>query len=749
LLSGVQSRSPGPERQADDSAAVGILQLAVRETFTNRTEKMLTSRTVLRALAVATALLATQAAAQSGTARQATARAQLAPATYRPEFGTMWTFDAPPLDYWRKTYNFAPDQNWLDHVRLSAVRLPNCSASFVSSRGLVMTNHHCGRECTAGASTADSNYIQTGFAARTLADEKKCAGLYVDQLQSIQNVTDRVRAAITGTTPAAQASQRNAVISQIQTECNQQTQLNCQVVSLYNGGIYSVYRYRRFSDIRLVMAPEADIAFFGGDPDNFTYPRYDLDLTLLRVYENGQPYTPTDYLKWSPAGAVEDELVFVVGNPGSTGRLNTISQMDYLRDVGYPASLAAYKRSLAIYDQLSRTDTSAARRYQNDVFGIANSQKAVTGYRAGLLDTLSMAKKRAFEQEFRARIAADPKLQAQYGGTWDAIAKAQSELATFTPQLRYRGFGGGSTLLQLAAGVIRVASESGKPDSARLVQYRGAGLNNIRNQITQPIPIDTAFERLAIAAQLRAAQTDLPANDPFLRVALNGRTPDAVAADLVRNTKLGDPAFRQSLLQGGTAAINASTDPLIVWARAVDPLNRDVTARATALNAIITANSEKIGQALFAAYGTALPPDATFTLRISDGVVKSFPSNGTIAPYKTTFYGLYERSAAFDDKDPFKLPDRWVQRKASLDLSTPYNFVSTNDIIGGNSGSPVINKNAEVVGLVFDSNIEGISNRFIFSSAVGRTVSVHSQGIVEALRKMYDGSRIADELTGR
>ena len=709
---------------------------------------MLTSRSVLRALALAAALVVSaEAQGQSAAQRQATAK--LPPPTYKPEFGTMWTFDAPPLDYWRRTYGFAPDQKWLDHVRLASVRLPNCSASFVSSRGLVMTNHHCGRDCTASSSPPDSNYIQTGFAARTLADEKKCAGLYVDQLQSIQNVTDRVRAAITGKTPAEQAAQRTAVITQIQTECNQQTQLNCQVVSLYQGGIYSVYRYRRFNDIRLVMAPEADIAFFGGDPDNFTYPRYDLDLTLLRVYENGQPYTPTDYLKWSPAGAIENELVFVVGNPGSTGRLNTIAQMEYLRDVGYPATLAAYKRALAIYAELARTDTSAARRYQNDVFGVANSQKAVTGYRAGLLDTLSMAKKRAFEQELRARIAADPKLQAQYGGTFDAIANAQRELASFNPQLRYYGFGGGSQLLQVAAGIVRVAEFANAPDSARLPQYRGPGLDNIRRQILSPVPLDTAYERLAIAAQLRAAQGELPANDPFLRVALAGKTPEARAAELVRGTRLTDPAFRQQLVQGGAAAVQASTDPLIVFARQVDPLNRTQLARANALNAIIATNSEKIGQALFAAYGTALPPDATFTLRISDGVVKSFPSNGTIAPYKTTFYGLYERSAAFDDKDPFKLPQRWVDRKANLDLATPYNFVSTNDIIGGNSGSPVINRNAEVVGLVFDSNIEGVSNRFIFSDAIGRTVSVHSRAIPEALRKMYDGSRIADELQGR
>ncbi len=715
---------------------------------------MLTSRSVLRALALASVLVASSKALAQTAAVERPTVSKLPTATYKPEFGTMWTFDAPPLDYWRRTYNWAPDQKWLDHVRLASVRLPNCSASFVSSHGLVMTNHHCARECTAAASPPDSNYIVTGFAAGKLTDEKKCEGLYVDQLQSIQDVTARVRAAITGTTPAQQAAQRAAVFERLQTECNQQTQLTCQVVTLYQGGIYSLYRYRRFSDLRLVMAPEGDIAFFGGDPDNFTYPRYDLDLTLLRVYENNQPFAPSDYLKWSAAGAVENEPVFIVGNPGSTGRLNTLSQMEYLRDSGYPATLAGYKRALAIYAELTRTDTAAARRYQNDVFGVANSQKAVTGYRTGLLDTLSMAKKAAFERELRARIAADPKLQAQYGGSWDAIAAAQRELGTIAPQLRYEVFGGNpilgnSRLLGIAGQIVRIASESRKPDSARLTGYTGANIPRMTTALSSNIPIDTAFERLTVAAQLRAAQGELGANDPFVRQVLAGRTPEAVAAAVVRGTRVGDPAFRASMLQGGQAAVAASTDPMIALARTIDQLNRPLAARAAALNAIIATNSEKIGQALFATYGTALPPDATFTLRITDGVVKSFPSNGTIAPYKTTFYGLYERSAAFDDKDPFKLPKRWVERKGNLDLTTPYNFVSTNDIIGGNSGSPVINRNAEVVGLAFDSNIEGISNRFIFSAEIGRTVNVHSRGITEALRKMYDGSRIADELQGR
>jgi hypothetical protein len=661
----------------------------------------------------------------------------------------MWTFDAPPIEYWRKTYGFAPDQKWLDHVRLASVRLPGCSASFVSANGLVMTNHHCGRDCTAGVSPKDSNYIETGFAAASLTDEKKCPGLYVDQLISIEQVTDRVRAGITGTTPGEQASQRSATIARIQSECGQATGLTCQVVTLYQGGMYSLYRYKRYNDIRLVMAPEGQIAFFGGDPDNFTFPRYDLDLTLLRVYENNQPFKPADYLKWSANGAAENEPVFVIGNPGSTGRLNTVAQMEFLRDVQYPAQLAGYKRMLQTYSQLAKTDTSSIRRYQNDVFGIANSQKAVSGYRTGLLDSVRAAQKRAFENEFRARINADPALRAKYAGAWDAVAGAQRQLATFNPQFRLEGFGGNSTLLTMAAQIVRVASESGKPDAQRLAAYRGNNLENIKRALTGEREIDPAYEKLALAAQFRAAQQELPPGDPFLKVALAGRSPEAAANALVSGTRLNDQAYRRSLVEGGAIAVAASDDPLIVLARAVDPMNRALVARADSLNAIIASNAEAIGQALFAAYGTALPPDATFTLRITDGVVRGFPANGTIAPYKTTYYGLYERAASFDHKDPFQLPPRWVARRDRLNLSTPFNFVSTNDIIGGNSGSPVINRNAEVVGLIFDGNIEMLPNRFLFNADVARAVSVHSAGIVEALRKMYDGARIADELQGK
>lgn len=668
---------------------------------------------------------------------------------YRSEFGTMWTFDAPPIDYWKRTYDFAPDQRWLDHVRLASVRLPGCSASFVSSNGLVMTNHHCGRDCTAEVSPRDSNYIETGFAAASLRDEKKCPGLYVDQLISIEKVTDRVRSAITPGSAAEQTAQRIAITARIQSECAQATGLTCQVVSLYQGGMYSLYRYKRYNDIRLVMAPEGQIAFYGGDPDNFVFPRYDLDLTLLRVYDNDQPFKPTDYLKWSANGSTEGEVVFVIGNPGSTGRLNTSAQMEYLRDVQYPAQLGGYRRSLDIYSELAKTDTASIRRYQNDVFGYANSQKAVAGYRTGLVDSARVAQKRAFETEFRARINTDPALRAKYGGTWDAIAAAERQLASFNPQLRYEGFGGGSSLITTASQIVRLATEAVKPDAQRLPAYQGAKRDAIKTALLAPKEFDPAFERMAIAAQLAAAQKELPPSDPFITTVLGARTPQQVADALVSGTKLTDPAVRRALVEGGAAAVAASNDPLIVFARTVDPMNRAVVARADSLNAIIATNAGMIGQALFAAYGTALPPDATFTLRISDGVVKGYPANGTLVPYKTTFYGLYERALAFDNRFPFNLPQRWLTRRDRLNLATPYDFVSTNDIIGGNSGSPVINRNAEVVGLVFDENIEALPNRFLFSAESARTVSVHSAAIVEALRKMYDGTRIANELQGR
>ena len=681
------------------------------------------------------------------------ANTALGPPGYRPEFGTMWTFDAPPLDYWKNTYGFTPDKAWLDNVRMSAIRIPGCSASFVSGKGLVMTNQHCIVTCSDAVSPADTNYLEVGFVATTAREEKKCAGMYADEVVAIRDVTADVRRAVTAATPSAQASQRTAAIAGLEETCARGTGLTCQVVSLYHGGIYSLYSYKRYNDLRLVFSPEDQIAFFGGDPDNFVYPRQNLDVGLVRVYVDGKAHEPKHYLRWSATGPVEGEAVFVVGNPGSTGRLNTLAQLNFLRDVSYPATLGSVDRALAIYRDLSAKGPAVARTFQTAILLVENSQKAVMGYRRGLLDSALMNRKAAFESEVRQRIAANPSLR-QYGNAYVAIEAAQRELATFDAARRYHSFGpalalGGSRLMTMAGQLVRVDSESKLPDSARLAAFRGPLAANIRAALLRETPVDTALEVRAIAAHLRAAQQELPADDPYLRAALAGRTPEQAAAAIVSGTQVGQLAFRKSLVEGGAAAVAASTDPLIALARSVDPLNRAVQARADRLNAEIASATEQIGRAMFEIYGTALPPDATFTLRISDGLVKGYPNNGTLAPYKTTFHGLYDRAESFDFKAPWNLPKRWMDGKSRMDLTTPFNFVSTTDIIGGNSGSPIINRRGEVVGVAFDGNIESLPNRFLFLSELPRTVGVHSRAITESLRRMYDGASLANELEGK
>jgi len=675
---------------------------------------------------------------------------QPAPAEYPGiEMGKMWTFDVPPLDYWARRYNFRPSQEWLDHVRLSAGRLPGCSASFVSPDGLVMSNHHCGRGCIDAVTRPGEDLLRDGFYAKTRDEERPCPGMFLDQLLSITDVTDSVNAAVpSGAQAERAATLRDAAIKGLEDRCaGGAADVRCQVVSMYAGGQYKLYRFRHYTDLRLVFAVESQTGFFGGDPDNFTYPRYDLDMSIVRVYVNGQP-AHTEYFRWSANGASDHELVFAVGNPGSTGRLNTMAQLEYLRDVQYPAVLRQLADRIRIDHQLSNMSEDRARALRNEIFGLENTYKAIDGYQAGLVNPQMMEHKRVWERDFRAKVDANPEWKRLYGSAWDESAAVWHQLSQLAVRQRYYAFGAyGARLLQLASYIVRLPVESAKPDSQRLPMFRDAMQRRIQGMLAAPV--DTTSEIMLLTAYFTQMQKDLPAGDPLLRAALAGRTPEEAARAMVTSSQILTADQRQALIRGGAAAVKASSDPFIKLALFIDPTERQLGKQVTDLNARDTQASERIARALLAVFGNTVSPDATFSLRIQDGEVMGYPYNGTIAPPFTTFYGLYDRFYGFGQKPPFDLAQRWITHRDSLNLSTPLDAVSTCDIIGGNSGSPVINKDAEIVGLVFDGNIEDQPLRFLYSEAVGRAVWVDSRGIIEALRHVYDAGPLADEMTGR
>jgi hypothetical protein len=660
----------------------------------------------------------------------------------------MWTFDNPPLDYLGERYGFRPAPEWLEHVRLSSLRSGGCSASFVSPDGLVMTNHHCSRGCIAAVSDAEHDYYEDGFYAASREEEPVCPGLALDQLIEIEDVTQRVDAAAPAGVSNEEATRLKAEArARIQEECASATGYRCQVVPLYHGGIYSLYKYRRFGDVRLVFAPEGQAAAFGGDPDNFTYPRHDLDVTFWRVYENGEPYHPEHYLTWSESGADEGEMILVTGNPGTTLRLRTVAQLEYLRDAGYTAALRSYEERLAVVRVLAATDEALARRYRNTIFGLENAVKQYVGYVEGLNDPQLMGSKQAWERSFRAAVAADDRLQTKYGSAWDDIARINRELTRLDPEWRHTS-GANIRTLGLARDIVRFTAEMAKPAEER--EWSEEDVQAVERRINSERPIDRDFDERLLALRLAAARNALGAAHPWVQAALGGHDPKDAARVLIRETELSDLAARRALVEGGAAAVEASSDPAIVLVRTINARARELEEGRAELFAVEAVHEERVARALFEVYGTMLPPDATFTLRLQDGVVRRYPYNGTFAPYKTTLYGLYDRAASFDYEEPWHLTPRWIERKDRLDLSTPLNFVSTADIIGGNSGSPVINRDAEVVGLVFDGNIEFFPGRFLFrEDDSGRTVSVHSMAIIEALRKVYDAGDLADEIQGR
>jgi len=664
----------------------------------------------------------------------------------------MWLYNEAPKDKIRAKYGFDVTQQWLDHVRLSSVRFNNGgSGSFVSPDGLTFTNHHVGAGCVQQLSTEGHDYIKTGFYAKTEAEEAKCPNLELNQLVGIEDVTDKINAGIKPEMSTAEigAAQR-AAMSQVEKDCATSTGLRCDVVTFYSGQVYNLYKYKKYTDVRLVFAPEFDIAFFGGDPDNFTYPRYDLDITFFRVYENDKPAHLDNYLKWSPTGVKDGDLIFVSGHPGNTGRLLTMAQLEFLRDVQYPMALKVYARRIALLQEFSKQSEENARIAKEDLFGLQNSQKAITGYQSGLLDKGIMKEPTSQEVYLRAAFKVASK-DTNATDPWEEIAQAIKTQQEIFPNLSYlermRAFP--SHLAQFARTLVRAADEKPKPNPDRMREFRDSALPSLEQQLFSTEPIYKNLETALLTDGLSEMQESLGKDNPEVQKVLQGKTPADVAKDLVANTKLDDVAVRKQLYEGGRAAIEASTDPLIMLMRSIDPDARSARREfEDKVDSVVRRDGGAIAKARFAQSGFTQPPDATFTLRLSYGVVKGYQENGKAIPFDTTMGGAYQRAAEHGSQSPYNLPESWIKLKDKLDLKTPFNFVSTADIIGGNSGSPTVNKNGEVVGIIFDGNIESLPWNFAYSDTQGRAVSVDSRGIQEALRKIYGATALADELMG-
>ncbi len=663
----------------------------------------------------------------------------------------MWTFDNPPAKQLEGKYNFTPTQDWLDHVRLSSVRFNDGgSGSFVSPHGLALTNHHVALGQLQKISTPEKDYVKDGFYARTQAEEVKCPDLELNVLISTENVTAQVLSVVKpGMSDKDSNDARKAEIAKIEKESLDKTGLRSDVISLYQGGEYWLYRYKKYTDVRMVFAPEQQIAFYGGDPDNFTYPRYDLDMAIFRIYENDKPADTANYLKWNARGAADGELVFVSGNPGSTERLSTMAELEIQRDYFYPLILKVLKRRLDVLKQYSALGPEQARQTTRQIFGIENTLKAIGGEYEGLQDKALMAKREKEEQEFRALVDSKPEWKAEYGSAWGDIARAEKLLLTRLKETQFRTVRA-SSMANNALTIVQYVAEVQKPDGERLDGFHDSQLESLRFRLLSPAPVYPKMEEVLLADSLQESKEELGSNDVFIQTVLNGRSPQQVAAELFSDTKMGDPAFRKSLLEGGPAAVAASTDPLVVLAVKIDPVSREVRKwYEDNVQSVDTAAGEKIGKARFAVYGKTTYPDATFTLRLAYGTVKGYPMNGTQAPPHTTFYGLYDRAYSFDMKPPFQLPQRYMEGRSKLDLSTPLDFVNTCDIIGGNSGSPVIDRDGQIVGLIFDGNIESLVGNYVYNEESNRAVAVHTAGMTEALRKVYEASALADELEGK
>ena len=662
----------------------------------------------------------------------------------------MWLYNNFPKDRVQKQYGFLPTQEWLDHLRLSSVRFNNGgSGSFVSADGLAFTNHHVGADCIEKLGTSGTDYMKTGFYAKTQADEAKCPDLELNELVGIDDVTAKIKAAATPSMSAADAGQaQRSAMSAIEKDCATSTGLRCDVVTLYSGEVYNLYKYKKYTDVRLVFAPEYDAAFFGGDPDNFTFPRYDLDITFFRVYENDKPAHLDNYLQWSKVGVKDGDLIFVSGHPGGTDRLTTMAQWQYLKDVDYPSRLASYKRRITMLQNFSAQSPENARIAQEDIFGLQNSQKAINGEYEGLRDMAMLSQMNTAERE-REKAYMDK--HPGEPNPWQEISNAMKvNREIYSPLIyveRMRGFYSG--LAAYARVLVRASEEKPKPNGDRLREYRDSALPSLEQQLFSTAPVYKNLQTATLALSLAQMQDALGSDDPAVKAALSGKSPEEAAKALIAGTKLEDVAVRKQLYEGGKAAVDASTDPLIVLMRNVDSEARAVRKRYDdEVDAVVRRDGATIARARFAQTGLNQPPDATFTLRLSYGAVKGYEENGKKIPYFTTFAGAFQHAEEHGNKPPYNLGASWLKMKSKLKLETPLNYVSTADIIGGNSGSPTVNKAGEVVGIIFDGNIQSLVLNFYYDDRQARAVHVDSRGIIEALRNIYGAEALANELTG-
>ncbi|HEY3399637.1 MAG TPA: S46 family peptidase [Geothrix sp.] len=675
----------------------------------------------------------------------------------------MWTFDNIPAQKIKASYGVDLDAAWLKNLQLATVRFPGGTGAFVSRDGLVVTNHHVGRGAIAQVSSAKADFVKDGFTAATRDAELKVPGLELMMLVSMEDVTAKVNGAVKpGSADKDALTARRNALGDLRKAEEAKTGLTCEPVTLYQGGEYWIYRYKKFSDVRLAAAPELQVAAFGGDPDNYTYPRHNLDFALFRVYENGQPYRPEAILPFAAKGVSMGDLTFISGHPGTTFRQQTHAQMAYARDTGIPFQLHTLERQKKALQALAATSPEARRIAAEAIYGIENGHKRLSGQLLGLAKAENLKKVEAAETALKSAVAKDPALQARVGGSWDQVAQAVARQKALLRASTFQGTDRGTlagrvALLGHAVTLVRLAEEEAKPSAQRLTEFSEGNLAATKARLLSPRPVQKPIDATLLAAGLQEAREELGAGHPFVKAMLGGQTPEAVAKAAVEGTKLDDPAVRKQLAEGGRAALAASTDPMIVLAKKLDPFNRAIRKQVEdEVTSVFSEQGGRIAEARFKVFGKAVYPDATFTLRLGYGPVATYANGtGTKAQPFTTFMGMYDRhlgwggNVAAAEDGAWTLPARWLQRQAKLDITTPFNFIYACDTVGGNSGSPVVNVKGEFVGINFDSVFEGQGGYYVYDAATKRAVATDARAILEALRTIMDAGHLVAELTGK